>query len=143
MSRQYETVSFLGRQHTCKVCLPTWQSHTVYMQHSMAPLQLQSKHTNSNYILSIAGHADQNINSTVFSSSILIVWQRQRLCREAGAYSSSLDTLQLTGVQGVLCQAAPLLQQGLSSWCQCSPHLAHLRHHEMIGQMSCTDEPWC
>lgn len=55
------------------------------------------------------------------------------------AYRSSLDTLQLAGVQGVLSKAAALLQQSLCARSQGSPDLAHLhlhcptRHSEHLG----------
>ena len=32
-------------------------------------------------------------------------------------------------------QAAPLLQQSLSPWCQRSPHLAHLHHSNLLTYM--------
>lgn len=46
-------------------------------------------------------------------------------------YRSSLDALELAGIQSVFCEAAPLLQQHLSAGSQCTSHLAHLHptHH--------------
>ena len=45
---------------------------------------------------------------------------------KGGPHSSSLDTLELAGVQGVFSQATPLLQQTLSPRCQSRSHFAHL-----------------
>lgn len=47
-------------------------------------------------------------------------------------YRSSLDALELAGIQSVFCEATPLLQQHLSAGSQCTSHLAHLHQHHFV-----------